>query len=224
MVTRQHTHAVVILGGDSPPFDSVPAATDALIIAADSGWDHALSLGLSPHVLVGDLDSISSTSLNDARQTDTLIVEHPRDKDATDAELALSIAADHGVSSIHVISGGGDRLDHVLGALHILAAPALRGVHTMCTTGCTHIHVVTSHRRETFDVITGETVSLIPIGGDVHVSTTDGLRWPLQDEVLTAFSSRGVSNVAVSNSVTVTVASGVLFVIRPGHFDQGGKK
>ena len=81
------------------------------------------------------------------------------DKDATDAELALSIAADHGVDSIHVISGGGDRLDHVLGSLHVLAAPALRGVRTMCTTGRTHIHVVTSHHRETFDAITGDTIS-----------------------------------------------------------------
>ncbi len=221
MVARQHTHAVVILGGDTPPPQSALNGMDALVIAADSGWDNALSLGLAPTVLVGDFDSISSTSLAEAHRSSVSVIQHPRDKDATDAELALSIAVDHGVASIHVISGGGDRLDHILGALHVLATPALRGVRTMCTTGHAHIHVATTHHQATFQSVSGETISLIPIGGDVHIDSTDGLRWPLQDEVLGAFSSRGISNVATSTAVAVKVIHGVLFVVRPGHFDAG---
>ncbi|MFM8870333.1 MAG: thiamine diphosphokinase [Actinomycetota bacterium] len=221
MVDRKHTHAIVILGGDLPSLNHQYDTTDALVIAADSGWEHAVALGLTPHFLVGDLDSISPASLAMARESSATIVEHPRDKDATDAELALSIAMEHTVDSIHVMSGGGDRLDHVLGALHILGTPAQNGVRTTCTAGSALIHVATTHHIATFNALVGETISLLPVGGRVHVSSTSGLRWSLSEEVLDPFSSRGISNIATETTVTVRVAEGVLFVIQPGHHSEG---
>lgn len=221
MVDRKHTHAVIILGGDLPSLDHQHAFDEALVIAADSGWDHAVSLGLTPHVLVGDLDSISPASLAVARESSVAIVEHPRDKDATDAELALGIAMEHAVDSIHVMTGGGDRLDHVLGALHILGTPAQGGVRTTCAAGNAFIHVATIHHPATVRARIGETMSLLPVGGRVHVTSTTGLRWSLSEEVLHPFSSRGISNIATEAAVTVQVAEGVLFVIQPGHHTEG---
>jgi thiamine pyrophosphokinase len=174
-----------------------------------------------PHILVGDLDSISPASLAVARESSVAIVEHPRDKDATDAELAMGIAMQHAVDSIHVMSGGGDRLDHILGALHILGTPAQSGVRTTCTAGSALIHVATFHHPATFRARVGETISLLPVGGRARVTSTTGLRWSLSDEVLHPFSSRGISNIATEATVTVHVDDGVLFVIQPGHHPEG---
>jgi thiamine pyrophosphokinase len=221
MVDQKRTHAVIILGGDVPSLDPRHDFDDALVIAADSGWDHAVSLGMTPHILVGDFDSISPAALVHARESAAEIVEHPRDKDATDAELALAIAMEHAVNSIHVMSGGGDRLDHILGALHILGTPAQCGVRMTCAAGRALIHVGTVHHHATFRANIGETISLLPVGGKVRVTSTTGLRWSLSDEVLDPFSSRGISNVATDTNVTVHVAEGVLFVIQPRHDSQG---
>ena len=55
-----------------------------------------------------------------------------------------------------------------------------------------------------------EVVSLVALT-DARVST-DGLRWPLKNEILRAGESRGVSNEPVSNAVQVAVHTGALLV------------
>ena len=52
---------VLVIGGDALHPDAVAAVPDdAVIMAADSGLDHARSAGLTPTVLIGDLDSVSA--------------------------------------------------------------------------------------------------------------------------------------------------------------------
>jgi thiamine pyrophosphokinase len=61
----------------------------------------------------------------------------------------------------------------------------------------------------------GSTVSLLPHGGDVVGVTTEGLRWPLCDETLSSFASRGVSNEFAHARASVSVESGLLLVVQP---------
>jgi len=120
--------ALVVIGGD-PLHPAVPGLlpTADVVIAADSGYDHAVAAGLRPHRLIGDLDSISDDGLAGARAAGVEIVAHPADKDATDTELALdaALSAVGPGGSITVVSGGGDRFDHLLASLHALAMPRL---------------------------------------------------------------------------------------------------
>ena len=85
---------VVITGADA----IVPAVAQripdgAVVIAADGALDHALAAGLAPAGLVGDMDSISAAGLEWAARHAT-IERHDPDKDHTDTELALMMAAD----------------------------------------------------------------------------------------------------------------------------------
>jgi thiamine pyrophosphokinase len=59
----------------------------------------------------------------------------------------------------------------------------------------------------------GDTVSLIPLGGAVHVARTTNLRWPLQDEWLHFGPARGVSNELTAAHATVHLHSGQLLCI-----------
>ena len=92
-----------------------------VLIAADGGTRHVLRLGRMPAVLVGDLDSLSPRELERAKTGGCKIVQHPRDKDETDFELALRYAVEAGYSHILVIGALGGRLDQTLGNLSLLS-------------------------------------------------------------------------------------------------------
>jgi thiamine pyrophosphokinase len=116
-----------------------------------------------------------------------------------------------------VLSGGGDRLDHILGWLHVLADR--RWAHrsqldAWCAT--THVRVLHGEREHHWhEPERGAVVSLLPLAGPCHGVTTKGLRWPLDDATLSPTSSRGLSNAVIEHQVSVGLRSGVLAVMRP---------
>ena len=213
---RDAIHATVFVGGFAPhtrAYDSV--LEGSLFIAADSGWKHAVAGGRTPDVFVGDMDSISEEHLAQARASRTEVITHPVDKDETDTELALAVAAGRGATRITVIAGGGDRPDHVFAMLHSLAAPSLAGVRIDGWLGATRFVVCRTGVPEVLDTTDGDTVSLLPVGGDAVVTATN-VRWPLGHSTLRAHASRGVSNRAVGPA-GIDVHEGTLIAfITPG--------
>lgn len=114
---------VVVAGGDPVlPAERAWVPGDAVVIAADSGLDHAHALGLRADVAVGDFDSVSPRALERAEADGTRLERHPAAKDATDLELALDAAAAHGPERIVVLGGHGGRVDHLLANAALLAA------------------------------------------------------------------------------------------------------
>jgi thiamine pyrophosphokinase len=79
--------------------------------------------------------------------------------------------------------------------------------------GTAQISVV--HDRRQLSGSVGELVSLLPVHGDARGVTTTGLAYPLAGETLRAGTSRGVSNVLVETSASVSVADGSLLAIQP---------
>ena len=59
----------------------------------------------------------------------------------------------------------------------------------------------------------GDTVSLIPLGGEAHGITTHGLEYPLQQETLRFGTTRGVSNVLLGDSATIQLQQGMLLCV-----------
>lgn len=209
------TPALIFIGGDAPHSrvtDVLPR--DSFVIAADSGWEHAINAGFTPHVLVGDMDSISPLHLQQARDSDAHVIEHHPDKDVTDAELALALATDHHHHRIHLISGGGDRFDHLLALIHSLT-PYAQDVELTAYIGASRIHLLNPGQGIAFGATPGQTISLIPLGGHARKVTTTGLKWNLTNDTLAAFASRGVSNIATDDRVTISLRRGHLAVVIP---------
>jgi len=215
-----HEHSLIFIGGDAPHenvLEHLP--TDAYVIAADSGYEHALAFGRIPHALVGDMDSISPHHLADARTRKIDIIEHPTHKDLTDTEIALQLAQSRKSVSVTIVSGGGDRFDHVLAMTHAVAFHAAQ-LPTRAFLGAASLHFFAGPSTQRIQTTAGETMSLIPLGGDVHLSS-HGLQWNLHDEALHAFASRGVSNIAVSNEVCLELTHGIIAVVQPHYLIQG---
>jgi len=183
------------------------AGKNPLVIGADGGSRHLSDLGLKPHIIIGDMDSLSKANLDRFTIQGTQIVRYPPEKDETDFELALDQAIILGCSEILVFGAMGGRSDHLLANL-LLPLAYLDKAKIRLLQGTEEITYIQS--QVMIHGIAGDTVSLIPVFNDVTGVKTTGLRYPLNFETLYLGRSRGVSNELIGASATITISSGVL--------------
>jgi thiamine pyrophosphokinase len=212
---ESHTNQVIVLSGGEPiainrDFD---LPDDAYVIAADSGLHHAEALGLAVDLVVGDMDSVDSTVLDDAVRNGSSLQRHPTDKDHTDLELSFEAALRMGAERILVVGSHAGRLDHLLGSMGLLAATAGLLDEIVWTDGHTNVTACTPHHVAAISGRPGDRLSLVPAGTDVVGVTTEGLRWSLDGETLAAGSTRGISNVMDAPLASVTVEEGTLLIV-----------
>src|SRR5882724_1555354 len=186
---------VVIGGGPLSPRAVTDVAHDATIIAADSGLDHAVTAGLRPTVLIGDLDSISAHGKMWAYAHELEIDQHPVDKASTDTELALVRAAGAGATDLLVFGASGTRFDHALGTLSALGNPLLARFETIrLLLDETVVHVIHPGRSVTIDLPKDTSFSLLALHGPCSGVDVIGARWPLANARFDPWSTLGISN------------------------------
>jgi len=181
------------------------------IIAADGGTRHALSIDVIPHTVIGDLDSLSAADRAHVEAAGARIIPFSPHKDETDLELALLHAVEEGATEIVVLAALGGRLDQTIANVLLLALPALRALDVRIVDGPQEAFLIHSARRIAGQP--GDTLSLIPLGGDATGVTAQGLEWPLHDETLRFGPARGVSNVLTEQEAHVHVEHGLLLCI-----------
>lgn len=183
---------------------------DDLVIAADSGANRLLACGYVPDVVIGDMDSIRPEALERLRE-ECQLLPHPVDKDYTDGELALRLAVEKGASEVVIVNDLCGRFDQAMGVAALLFVCRELGVKAHIRGHKQRVWLAES--TWTQQVQAGDVVSLLPLSETVTVGSTEGLRWPLHNEELLRAATRGVSNEAITETVTVRVNSGDLLVV-----------
>ncbi len=184
------------------------------VVAADGGTQHVLAAGLTPAHVIGDLDSLSPEQRAHLEAAGTALHAHPPAKDETDLELALTwAAAQPDVTQIIVLGALGGRPDQALANLLLLALPALAGREVIIADGAWIVRCLRGGETATFHGQPGDTLSLLPLGGDATGITTTGLVYPLRDETLHFGLTRGVSNEFDGETATVSLQTGLLWCL-----------
>jgi thiamine pyrophosphokinase len=204
-------HRTVIFTGGSLTATPHVEPTD-FIIAADSGYDLAIDRDVLPELLVGDLDSISPEGLADARHRGVEINRFPRDKDASDLELALRVALDMGSNDVVLYGGESGRIDHFLAVALSITSREWSDLTIVWHTASGSVHPLLPGRTLELETEHDATVSLVPIGDVAGIRGT-GLRWTLSDDALNRGTTRGISNICQTPPCTVSIAAGALLVI-----------
>jgi thiamine pyrophosphokinase len=220
--------ALILAGGDAPDRAYLerhwPSWSDGreLVIAADGGARHAAALDRRIDLWVGDGDSTTPAELAALRDAGVEIVTAPTEKDETDTELAIRTALARGVDGIVLLGAtGGERIDHELANLALLAMPQLVDVPAVIYTP--HSRIVLLHGGASSTIVgrPGDLVSLIPFGGDAEGVTTHGLRYPLAGERLPLGTPRGISNEVLDDGARVVLEGGSMLVVEtPGTIDR----
>lgn len=207
--------AVIFVNGDIA--DYAPLARwlhkDDYLIAADGGARHMEFLGLSPAVIVGDLDSIDPALLLRMQEEGSDVEQHPAAKDATDLELAIARAVRDGATEILLLGAVGGRLDQTIANLLILAQKNWTVPLTIAE-GDQLARVLRGRQSVSLSGPTGGYVSAVALSEEVTGVTYRGLEYPLENATLRLGSTRGVSNTMVSSPAQVSIESGILLVIQ----------
>jgi thiamine pyrophosphokinase len=213
---------VIFANGALAPGDWVRPYLESAtaVIAADGGTAHLLALDLRPDVVIGDLDSAAAGAIDALRQAGVKVLVHPENKDESDLELALQYALDNYDEEIILLGALGGRLDQLLANVFLLVAPFLAGRPLRLVDRFQTARVL-GRGENRINGAPGDLVSLLPLGGDVHVARTTGLAWPLADEALVQGLSRGISNRLTAGTATVTVADGTLLCV---HLDAAWQR
>ncbi len=216
------SRAVIFVNGHIPDLELVRRVIlpGDIFLAADGGTRHALALRLMPSVIIGDLDSLTPDVRRSTEQSGTRLIQHPRDKDETDFELALHYVFEAGYREILVVAALGDRLDQTLGNIALLTDPRLSTFDVRLDDGVEEAFFVRCGSEASPPAVSrgirgaaGEIVSLIPWGGKVTGVATDGLRWPLRGETLYPYKTRGISNELLGDTASVSLKSGLLLIV-----------
>ncbi len=184
-----------------------------LVIAADSGLHTAQKLDMHVDVVIGDFDSVDASALARATSAHTQAIRHSTDKDFTDLESALLFAADKKSERIVIVTGGGGRLDHQLGVVAAMFNPKLREIKVEALWNSARLFALQGPTTCTFATQIGDGVALQSFSNKSEKISTTGLRWQLEKETLANFETRGVSNIAIENQVTVSIKLGQLLIV-----------
>lgn len=191
---------------------ALAAAAGATVIAADGGLRVARRLGVPVEYIIGDLDSLEEDSPAALRSSGILIEQYSPHKDETDLELALLKAAELDADWIRIIGALGGRLDQTLSNIYLLALPVLDGRSVRVVDADQEAYLLYPGQHF-IDGEPGDTVSLLPISGEVRGVRTEHLQYPLRDESLFFGPARGVSNVIATSGAQVQFGAGVLLVV-----------
>jgi thiamine pyrophosphokinase len=207
--------AIVIAGGQ--PGDRTEwrqwVQDGDLVIGADGGAAQALTWGLVPELVIGDMDSLPGEARARLLARGSRFIEHPRDKDETDLELALTYAMEQDIQGIVILGALGGRLDHTLANLFLLTLPGLERVPVQIVDGEEQVVLARPEVPVTILGKIGDLVSLLSLQGDAEGVTTSGLAWKLTGDTLRFGFSRGVSNVMTAQQAHIQIEKGCLLVI-----------
>jgi thiamine pyrophosphokinase len=200
--------AVIISGGKIDDYnyirEQIAAFSGDVIICADSGYNHAVNMGLTPDLAVGDFDSSEAPA-------GVEFIKYPAEKDQTDTEIALAHAREWGAYAFLFVGVTGTRADHTLANIFLLYDCLLRDERAEIIDEHNSIKMINSSLE--IKGKKGDILSLVPVQNCAGVCT-ENLAYPLENAELKFGESRGVSNVMLGETAGVRLAEGLLLVIK----------
>ena len=217
--TNEKKKLLLSLGGrtcDTNFFMQIVPMFDALY-AVDKGLDIFCDTCITPHFLIGDLDSSKQEAINFAKIHKIETIRLKREKDDTDFQAALKEAAQRehlqkdDRIAVAVINSLGGRLDHLLSNIftfsniHSPLIPFFMGDEKEL------LFIVRSGEGLTFDFdVAPRCVSLFALQDNVTGVNLTGTKWGLENATLKCREPYAISNEVEASRVTVSCMTGLL--------------
>jgi thiamine pyrophosphokinase len=215
MTAKTRVRTIIIANGHlaDPAKARQRIRPDDRVICANGGTHHARLMGLTPDVIVGDLDSLDPSLCHELEAAGVRFVVHPPHKDETDLELALSLAITEGAEEIEILAMLGGRLDQSLANLLLLARPEWASAWVRVTEGDQTAWPVRGGQTTTIEGTRGDLLSLVPLTPQATGVSLEGVEWPLHAATLCFGSTLTISNTLTATTARLRVEDGLVLVI-----------
>lgn len=200
--------AVIFCGGSIEDYGYLKERSfdNILIICADRGVCHVEALGLTPDIVIGDMDSWDS----DCSAFDVKI--YPPEKDYTDTHLCIDCAIERGCDEIELLGGLGGRRDHEFSHYCLIAYGLRQGVRIKMSDENNEIWM--EDKPFCLNRTDKKYVSFFPYGGVVEGFTVRGLKYSAENMLLSCDNVQASSNeFAECDTAEVDFESGRLLVM-----------
>ena len=178
------------------------------IIAVDSGIDHLFELSLNPSTLIGDLDSISKSSLDKVKEKGIKIVSFNTKKDQTDFELAIDYLQEPDKSQIFIIGGESGEIDHLISIFLLIPSKSFYEQITWLYGD----KKIIFREKLNLNIKKSTKFSLIPLS-DLSNLSIDGAEWNLENKNIKFGQSLTLRNVAVKDEIYIHSDKGIFAFI-----------
>lgn len=185
-------------------------------VGVDRGVHYLIDSAVTPHIAVGDFDSITEDEWTVIAKSAPEIRRYHPEKDETDMELALMWAIEQNPDEINIFGATGGRLDHFMANALMLAPfkeqyPSIQmkliDLHNLISIHYPGSHEVKSDARKKY-------VSFIPLSHDVTGLTLKGFKYTLTNKQILFGSSLCISNELIQQKGTFSFQKGILMMIR----------
>ncbi len=204
--------AFIYTGGEIYPQNITEAPEEGdLVIAADSGYENALALGVTPSVLLGDFDS-TKYDPSELKASGTEVITVPTEKDFTDTQLAVSTAIERGARQIFIIGGLSGRLDHTLSNLALLEGLYAKSIYAVICDGKNRVRYINS--SSTLISRSGyKYFSVLARDKKLKGVCIEGGKYPLDNATLTCDYQYAVSNEVTGNCAFIAIKKGGAYIV-----------
>lgn len=197
----------IIGAGENHGLNFTPSSDD-FVIAADAGICYLEQSGMTADLIIGDFDSLDDTPAHP--NTKVLSPE----KDDTDMLAAVREGIRAGYSVFYIYCGTGGRIDHTIANLQVLTYLAQNDMQGFLF-GKDDVITAITNRKIAFEPIRSGYISVFSHGEKSDGVYLHGLKYELENAVLTNTFPLGVSNEFIGKESTISVINGTLLIVLP---------
>jgi thiamine pyrophosphokinase len=197
---------IILANGQFPSAQQVldRLITAEIVICCDGAADKLVGFGMAPHIIVGDMDSISDKT----REQYAYSLIRSDDQETNDLTKAVEYCMGQGYPSVTILGATGLREDHTLGNVSLMLEYFPRiGVRMISDFGIFFLV------RSGEEVVSqpGDRISIFSIDNTVKV-TSKGLKYQLNDLQLSKW-YRASLNEVVEESFTLKFKSDIPLIV-----------
>ena len=139
------------------------------------------------------------------------MLKYPADKDQTDLEIAIEEILQRDYRKVLIVGALGGRLDQTLANIGLLLSYSNDEVFIELDDGKEQVQLV----RDQLIIKgkKGDIISLIPLCDNADGISTQGLKYPLNNDSLLPNRTRGISNVMLGDEAKIEISKGVIISI-----------
>lgn len=202
---------LIVSGGTPPSYEIfIEELNNAdILIAADKGAETYFRYGVTPHYILGDLDSVQDISKEFMNSTE--VIRFNPEKDFTDSELAVNEAIELGAKELTLLGFTGTRMDHFIANLGLLEKCLKRRVRA--TIKDSHNEISLVDKKTSFFGKEGQFITFQALEEKVRGFSIKGAKYELENYTLSFGDPRTVSNEFLNKPIEIDFETGKVLVI-----------